>query len=115
MRKKKNAVVVIDGKPHRTRRGKLVEIPAEWKGKIPHNTKRRNRDARTRNGCTTKDAQGVGETPGRSHLAVRGEELAKLPPPDEQRKGRGAAHRPYNRNARLDREREAIAEEEDVV
>jgi hypothetical protein len=111
MRKKKNSTINIDGKPHRKRRGKLVEIPTAWLGKIPHNTKRRSRDARTRNGCTTKDAQGVGETPGRTHLAVRGEELAKLPAPDEQRKGRGAAHRPYNRIARNDREQEAIVEQ----
>ena len=27
--------VEIDGKLHRMRRGKLVEIPAEWVGKIP--------------------------------------------------------------------------------
>lgn len=25
---------MVDGKPHRWRRGRLVEIPAEWLGKV---------------------------------------------------------------------------------
>ena len=29
-------VIWKDGKPHRRRRGKLVEIPEEWLGKVPH-------------------------------------------------------------------------------
>jgi hypothetical protein len=32
MRNKKP--IMVDGKPHRMRRGKLVEIPAEWVGKV---------------------------------------------------------------------------------
>lgn len=27
-------MVMIDGKPHRQRRGKMVEIPKEWLGKV---------------------------------------------------------------------------------
>lgn len=30
----RRGVTMIDGKPHRMRRGVLVEIPAEWYGKI---------------------------------------------------------------------------------
>lgn len=28
--------IVIDGKVYRYRKGKLVQIPPEWVGKIPH-------------------------------------------------------------------------------
>ncbi len=35
--------VEIDGKTYRVRRGKLVEIPAEWVGKIVHSRTKRAR------------------------------------------------------------------------
>ena len=43
-------VKFIDGKPHRERRGKLVEIPDEWFGKVTHKQTIRKRDS--------KDGQG---------------------------------------------------------
>ena len=34
---------MIDGVPHRMRRGKLVEIPKEWLGKVPSGQTMRER------------------------------------------------------------------------
>lgn len=39
-------LVVIDGVPHRMRRGKLVPIPAEWQGRVPHPQTIRKRPAK---------------------------------------------------------------------
>lgn len=41
-------LIMIDGVPHRIRRGKLVEIPAEWFKKIT--TKRTIRKRRSKRG-----------------------------------------------------------------
>lgn len=38
--------VIIDGKTYRERRGKLVEVPAEWVGKIPHDQTMRKRPSK---------------------------------------------------------------------
>lgn len=38
-------MLIINGKPHRIRRGKAVEIPAEWLGKIVHEQTKRKRDS----------------------------------------------------------------------
>lgn len=107
MRKKKNSILNIDGKPHRKRRGKLVEIPAEWKGKVVHKLKRRKRDARARTGPEIKDAQGTGTTPMRLPMPQRGEEALKDP-----ERNWGPKQRPYNRSARNDRKREAVEEDD---
>lgn len=37
---------IVDGKPHRMRRGKLVEIPAEWVGKVTHRQTIRKRPSK---------------------------------------------------------------------
>jgi hypothetical protein len=39
-------VHMIDGKPHRMRRGVLVEIPAEWFGKVTHKQTIRKRPSK---------------------------------------------------------------------
>lgn len=38
--------VEIDGKFYRERRGKLIEIPAEWVGKVTHPQTIRNRPSK---------------------------------------------------------------------
>jgi hypothetical protein len=39
-------LVLIDGIPHRMRRGKLVAIPADWQGRVPHPQTIRKRPAK---------------------------------------------------------------------
>jgi hypothetical protein len=39
-------VIEKDGKKYRIRRGKLVEIPPEWVGKIVHDATKRKRKAK---------------------------------------------------------------------
>jgi hypothetical protein len=40
---------IIDGKPHRERRGKMVEIPEEWVGKtLTQQTRRKRRSHQSR-------------------------------------------------------------------
>lgn len=39
-------VQMIDGKPHRMRRGKLVEIPEEWFGHVTHKQTIRKRPSK---------------------------------------------------------------------
>lgn len=38
--------IVIDGKTFRERRGKVVEVPPEWVGKIPHDQTIRKRQSK---------------------------------------------------------------------
>lgn len=40
-------LVMIEGVPHRTRRGKLVPIPAEWQGRVTHPQTVRTRPSKT--------------------------------------------------------------------
>lgn len=42
----RSQVTMIDGKPHRLRRGKLVEIPAEWFGHVTHKQTIRKRPSK---------------------------------------------------------------------
>lgn len=42
----RSKVKMLNGKPHRERRGKLVEIPEEWFGKITHKQTIRKRDSK---------------------------------------------------------------------
>ena len=42
----RSKVKTVDGKPHRVRRGKLVEIPEEWFGKVTHKQTIRKRDSK---------------------------------------------------------------------
>jgi uncharacterized cupin superfamily protein len=42
-------LIIQDGKPHRVRRGKLVEIPAEWFGHVTYQqTVRKRKSKRTK-------------------------------------------------------------------
>ena len=45
-------ITMIDGKPHRMRRGKLVEIPAEWFGKVTHKQTIRKRPSKKGQGAS---------------------------------------------------------------
>lgn len=45
-------VTMIDGVPHRLRRGKLVPIPAEWFGKVTHKQTIRKRDSKQGQGSS---------------------------------------------------------------
>jgi hypothetical protein len=45
-RRSRAKVQMIDGKPHRLRRGVLVEIPAEWFGQVTHKQTIRKRPAK---------------------------------------------------------------------
>ena len=51
----------IDGVPHRMRRGKLVEIPKEWYGKIPSGQTMRERK---RKAVIKKRTRGKGNVKG---------------------------------------------------
>ena len=39
-------VTMVDGKPHRMRRGKLIEIPAKWFGHVTHKQTIRKRPSK---------------------------------------------------------------------
>ena len=47
-------VEMIDGKPHRMRRGVLVEIPAEWYGHVTHKQTIRKRPSKEGQGPSFK-------------------------------------------------------------
>jgi hypothetical protein len=49
-------VTMIDGKPHRVRRGKLVEIPAKWFGHVTHKQTIRKRPSKVGQGPSYKPA-----------------------------------------------------------
>lgn len=43
-------LVLVDGQPHRWRRGKLVPIPAEWVGQTAHPQSIRKRPSKAKGG-----------------------------------------------------------------
>lgn len=45
-RRSRSKVTMVDGLPHRERRGVLVEIPAEWFGKVTHKQTIRKRPSK---------------------------------------------------------------------
>lgn len=47
-------IQIIDGKPHRLRRGVLVEIPVEWLGHVTHKQTIRKRPAKDGQGPSYK-------------------------------------------------------------
>ena len=49
-------VHLIDGKPHRERRGVLVEIPAEWFGVVTHKQTIRKRPSKKGQGASYRAA-----------------------------------------------------------
>ena len=49
-------VKMIDGVPHRLRRGKLVAIPAEWFGHVTHKQTIRKRPSKAGQGASFKPA-----------------------------------------------------------
>jgi hypothetical protein len=100
---------LIDGVPHRLRRGKYVRIPDEWVGSNVHAKHRRKQTAKARLIGSVRDSQGTGKTGARMHLPVRGEDRKAGPSPKEAR-GK-AEHRPYNRDDRSGQVRKQVDEQ----
>lgn len=48
----RSQVTMIDGVPHRMRRGKLVAIPARWFGHVTHKQTIRKRDSKQGQGAS---------------------------------------------------------------
>lgn len=48
----RSKITMVDGKPHRTRRGKLVEIPEEWFGRVTHKQTIRKRPSKQGQGAS---------------------------------------------------------------
>jgi hypothetical protein len=106
--------ILHGGRSFRLRRGKLVEIPPEWVGRVTfeQTRRRRQKDSFARNASFHVVAANGGYVHRRRPLEARGQDTK---PAYAGKWYRPAQHsmKPYARNGRGNRDRAAIREQEE--